>query len=99
MNEIMQIMKLMEQAPNFSTAGIALFGYCFGYCLFHTIKSKANNEINKKMDERFKPLEDKVGNIEKNMNVSKIYDQYIIQEIDGVERDLRDLVNLITENK
>jgi hypothetical protein len=65
MNEIMQIMKLMEQAPNFSTAGIALFGYC----LFHTIKSKANNEINKKMDERFKPLEDKVGNIEKNMNL------------------------------
>lgn len=37
--------------------------------------------------------------IEKNMNVSKIYDQYIIQEIDGVERDLRDLVNFITENK
>lgn len=33
------------------------------------------------------------------MNVSKIYDQYIIQEIDGVERDLRDLVNFITENK
>lgn len=65
MNEIMQIMKLMEQAPNFSTAGIALFSYC----LFHTIKSKANNEINKKMDERFKPLEDKVGNIEKNMNL------------------------------
>jgi len=35
---------LMEQAPNFSTAGIAFFGYC----LFQSIKSKANNEINKK---------------------------------------------------
>jgi len=69
MNEIMQIMKLMEQAPNFSTAGIALFGYCFGYCLFHTIKSKANDEINKKMDEKLKPIEDKVGNIEKNVNL------------------------------
>jgi len=64
MNEIMQIMKLMEQAPNFSTAGVALFGYC----AFTTIKSKANNELNKKMDERLKPIEDKVGNIEKNVN-------------------------------
>jgi len=65
MNEIMQIMKLMEQAPNFSTVTFAIFAYC----LFHTIKSKANNEINKKMDERFKPLEDKVSNIEKNVNL------------------------------
>jgi len=64
MNEIMQIMKLMEQAPNFSTAGIAVFSYC----AFHTIKSKANSELNKKMDERLKPIEDKVGNIEKNVN-------------------------------
>ena len=64
MNEIMQIMKLMEQAPNFSTVAFAVFSYC----AFHTIKSKANSELNKKMDERFKPIEDKVGNIEKNVN-------------------------------
>jgi hypothetical protein len=64
MNEIMQIMKLMEQAPNFSTVAFAVFSYC----AFHTIKSKANNELNKKMDERLKPIEDKVGNIEKNVN-------------------------------
>jgi hypothetical protein len=65
MNEIMQIMKLMEQAPNFSTVTFAVFSYC----AFHTIKSKANNELNKKMDERLKPIEDKVGNIEKNINL------------------------------
>jgi hypothetical protein len=65
MNEIIQIVKLMEQAPNFSTVTFAIFGYC----LFHTIKSKANNEINKKMDERFKPIEDKVNNIEKNVSL------------------------------
>jgi len=64
MNEIMNIMKLMEQAPNFSTVAFAVFSYC----AFHTIKSKANNELNKKMDERLKPIEDKVGNIEKNVN-------------------------------
>ena len=44
MNEIIQIMKLMEQAPNFSSITFAVFAYC----VFHTIKSKANNEINKK---------------------------------------------------
>jgi chaperonin cofactor prefoldin len=69
MNEIMQIMKLMEQAPNFSTAGVALFGYC----LFFTIKSKAEKQVKEKMDERLnerlKPIEDKVGNIEKNINL------------------------------
>jgi hypothetical protein len=74
MNEIMQIMKLMEQAPNFSTAGVALFGYC----LFFTIKSKAEKQVKEKMDERLnerlKPIEDKVGNIEKNIN-------FIIQNI------------------
>ena len=59
MNEIIQIMKLMEQAPNFSTVAFAVFAYC----VFHTIKSKANNEINKKMDERLKPIEEKVGSI------------------------------------
>jgi tryptophanyl-tRNA synthetase len=78
MNEIMQIMKLMEQAPNFSTAGVALFGYC----LFFTIKSKAEkqvkekidnsmdkfkSEFNKNMDEKLKPMEKKVENIEKNV--------------------------------
>ena len=65
----MQIMKLMEQAPNFSTAGVALFGYC----LFFTIKSKAEKQVKEKMDERLnerlKPIEDKVGNIEKNINL------------------------------
>jgi hypothetical protein len=65
MNEIMQIMKLMEQAPNFSTAGVALFGYC----LFFTIKSKAEKQVKEKMDERLKPIEDKVVNIEKNVNL------------------------------
>ena len=28
-----------------------------------------NNEINKKMDERLKPIEEKVGSIEKNVNL------------------------------
>ena len=70
MNEIIQIVKLMEQAPNFSTVTFAVFSYC----AFHTIKSKTNNELNKKMDERLKPIEDKVGNIEKNVN-------FIIQNI------------------
>ena len=65
MNEIIQIMKLMEQAPNFSSITFAVFAYC----AFHTIKSKANNEINKKMDERLKPIEEKVGSIEKNVNL------------------------------
>ena len=65
MNEIIQIMKLMEQAPNFSSITFAVFAYC----VFHTIKSKANNEINKKMDERLKPIEEKVGSIEKNVNL------------------------------
>ena len=65
MNELIQIIKLMEQAPNFSSITFAIFVYC----LFHTIKSKANNEINKKMDERLKPIEEKVGSIEKNVNL------------------------------
>lgn len=65
MNELINIVKLMEQAPNFSSITIAVFAYC----LFHTIKSKANNEINKKMDERLKPIEEKVGSIEKNVNL------------------------------
>ena len=65
MNELIQIIKLMEQAPNFSTITFAIFAYC----LFHTIKSKANNEINKKMDERLKPIEEKVESIGKNVNL------------------------------
>ena len=65
MNEIIQIMKLMEQAPNFSSITFVVFAYC----VFHTIKSKANNEINKKMDEKLKPIEEKVGSIEKNVNL------------------------------
>lgn len=65
MNELIQIIKLMEQAPNFSSITFAIFAYC----LFHTIKSKANNEINKKMDQRLKPIEEKVESIEKNVNL------------------------------
>ena len=78
MNEIIQIMKLMEQAPNFSTVAFAVFAYC----AFKTIKSFAKEQVDEKvknsmnefkkdfnnnMDERLKPMEKKVENIEKNV--------------------------------
>ena len=82
MNEIIQIMKLMEQAPNFSSITFAVFAYC----VFHTIKSLAKEQVEQKvknsmnefknefkkdfnnsMDERLKPMEKKVENIEKNV--------------------------------
>ena len=82
MNEIIQIMKLMEQAPNFSSITFAVSAYC----VFHTIKSLAKEQVDEKvknsmnefknefkkdfnnnMDERLKPMEKKVENIEKNV--------------------------------
>lgn len=67
MNEIIQIIKLMQQAPNFSTIAFALFGYC----LFRTIKSIASDEIDKKMDKRFMPIINDITEIKKDMILLK----------------------------
>lgn len=82
MNELIQIIKLMEQAPNFSSITMAVFVYC----VYRTIKSlvkeqfdeKVKNSMNEfknefkkdfnnSMDERIKPMEKKMENIEKNV--------------------------------
>ncbi len=67
MNEIIQIIKLMQQAPNFSTITFAVFGYC----LFRTIKSIASDEIDKKMDKRFNPIINDITEIKKDMILLK----------------------------
>ena len=67
MNEIIQIIKLMQQAPNFSTITFAVFGYC----LFRTIKSIASDEIDKKMDKRFNPIINDITEIKKDIILLK----------------------------
>lgn len=67
MNELIQIIKLMEQAPNFSTIAFAVFTYC----LFRTIKSIASDEIDKKMDKRFNPIINDITEIKKDMILLK----------------------------
>ena len=67
MNEIIQIIKLMQQAPNFSTITFAVFGYC----LFRTIKSIASDEIDKKMDKRFNPIINDITEIKTDMILLK----------------------------
>ena len=61
MNEIIQIMKLMEQAPEFSVAITAIFVYL---AIFF-IKAKGRDEVLKII----KPMSDRLKTIEEKLNI------------------------------
>lgn len=61
MNEIIQIMKLMEQAPEFSVAISGIFVYL---AIFY-IKSKGRDEVLKII----KPINDRLKTIEEKLNI------------------------------
>lgn len=56
MQDIITIIKLMEQAPNFSTIFFAIFLYT----LYNTIKSKCKDNVVKFIREEIQPLKDDV---------------------------------------
>jgi hypothetical protein len=56
MQDIITIIKLMEQAPNFST----IFFGIFLYTLYNTIKSKCKDDVVKFIREEIQPLKDDV---------------------------------------